>query len=129
MRLSATCLAISLTFLPFTACQDSKRPTAAQQRSLLEARRFSEEIARASEVPPSWVRIATLTVEGYTAKTIYIESAVLGKPAGGAIACEFVTSHRRIRAGKKWSPLPMAVFTKDDPEENVVPEFESVLDF
>lgn len=80
-------------------------------------------------IAPRWLNVATLEVQDYADKTVRIDVGVEGTKRGTEISCSFITRHPRILTDKKWSPLPVVIFTQKDPEEKLSQLFEDTLDF
>lgn len=90
---------------------------------------------------PKWINLATLevqtilegggapTYQEFPDKTVRIDVGVEGTKTGTDRSCRFIATHPRIRTNKKWSPLPIVIFTQKDSEEKLSPLFEETLDF
>lgn len=85
-------------------------------------------------IAPKWIRVSSFRVDGQSDLDAHIEVAVKGKRAGdGSTYCELLTSHKRFRSGRGWTPLPLAFFSpayeSPDGIEDLNQLFQQTLDF
>lgn len=77
----------------------------------------------------TFIRMATLEVEGYPDKTVGFDVGVKGQVTGEKVQCEFITEHQYIRTDAKWSPVPISLYSVTETTRKLSPLFEQTLDF
>ena len=85
-------------------------------------------------IPARWVSVVRFGVAGRSSYDAFVEVAVKGvQGAGATTRCELITSHRRFRVDRAWSPLPMAFYSVKISDPNGVEDlndlFKLTLDF
>jgi len=85
-------------------------------------------------IAPRWIRVSSFRVDGQEDLDAHIEVAVKGKRGtDDKTHCQFITSHKRFRSGRGWTPLPLAFFSpayeSPDGIEDLNQLFQQTLDF